>query len=178
MVFTDEVIKGIVQRDERIYTQFYLEYANKLALFIDSFIQSKEDAKDLAYDFMLEIPNLIRLKYKDIGNHRGFVPWMYRIAQNKAKNYLIRKNRFPTTSFDENADFEIGMIHRIMDFRFEDLKCILKPDAYRILLLNRRHGYSVHQIAEIMSLTEDQVKKRLALAYRKAERFLRDLYDL
>ena len=89
----DEQLVALAQQgDKQAYNLLVLKYQHKIIHLVNRYINDASEAQDIAQDTFIKA-------YRDLGNFRGdarFYTWLYRIAINTTKNYLVsryKKNR-------------------------------------------------------------------------------------
>lgn len=175
MKITDKIIDGLIARNETVLIDFYTEYANPLANYISRFVSTKNEAIDLAYDLLLDLPELVNKYYHSIEGERGFTRWLYIVAKNRAVNYAIKNNRVEyVESLEENDDFTF--VEEAVNFQLEDLKKVMKQELYQILFLRYKKDYKISEVASCMNLTINQVKKRIMKAHSIARKYIIEIY--
>ena len=100
-----------------------------------------------------------------------FSTWVYRIATNAALDEIRKKNRRPTSEFNEDTvipqttkNLEDSLIDNIdIDNALQNL-----PEEFRIVLVLRDQlGTSYEEISEILGVASGTVKSRIARARQK-----------
>ena len=100
-----------------------------------------------------------------------FSTWVYRIATNAALDEIRKKNRRPTSEFNEDTivpqttkNLEDSLIDSIdIDNALQNL-----PEEFRIVLVLRDQlGTSYEEISEILGVASGTVKSRIARARQK-----------
>jgi RNA polymerase sigma-70 factor (ECF subfamily) len=141
--------------------QLFEQYHQPIFAYLYRLVNNPETASDLTQETFLQILRQ-RQKLAAIENPRA---WIYRIATNLAYSYLRRQRRFrwlpwrteqrlppPTADLAENFARQQQTAHAL---------AALAP-KYRVpLLLQNQFDLSVKEIAEILKLTESNVKVRL-----------------
>jgi len=83
------LVQRVQQGDNRAFDLLVLKYQNKLGSVVSRYIRDHDEIKDVVQDAFIKA-------YKALHNFRGesaFYTWVYRIAINTAKNYLMAKSR-------------------------------------------------------------------------------------
>lgn len=141
--------------------QLFEQYHQPIFAYLYRVVNNGETASDLTQETFLQILRQ-RQKLAAIENPRA---WLYRIATNLAYSYLRRQWRFrwlpwrahphlpqPTADLAENFARQQQTARAL---------AALTP-KYRVpLLLQNQFDFSVKEIAEILKLTESNVKVRL-----------------
>ena len=143
-----EIDQQLVERaqagDKRAFELLVIKYQRKVERLLSRLIRDHAEIEDVTQEAFIKA-------YRALPNFRGdsaFYTWLYRIAVNSAKNYLITQGRRAPTSTDFDAEEAEG---------FEDaslLRDIATPDA---LLMSK-------QIAEIVNTTIDKLPEELKTA--------------
>jgi RNA polymerase sigma-70 factor (ECF subfamily) len=132
-----------------------------------------EWANDLTQETFLK---LFRNRQQLVGvhNHRA---WIYRIASNTTLNALKRRNRFRWLPWNEQNDKQLHTadptISLDQEQQVHQALNAIEPKYRAPLILFGQYGLSVREIAEIMELSENNVKVRL----HRARKMFRALYD-
>lgn len=170
---TDEQLVERVQRgDKRAFDLLVLKYQHKVMSLISRYISDSAEVQDVAQDAFIKA-------YRAIGRFRGdsaFYTWLYRIAANTAKNYLVSRGRRPPGSdIDaEDAEFlEMGGALKDVDspdeqIAAEELRDVVEktikslPEDLRTALSLREYdGLSYEEIAAVMECPVGTVRSRI-----------------
>lgn len=139
MKITGKIIDGLIARDENTLISFYKEYATPLANYIFNYVSNKQEAIDLAYDLLVDLPDLVNKFYHSIESERGFTRWLYIVARNRAVNYAIKNSKVEyVESLEENDAF--SFVEEVVRFQIEDLQMIMKKELYQVLVLRYLYG--------------------------------------
>lgn len=126
--------------------------------------KNREDAEEVVQDAFIQY-HLKRLEFQSEEHIRA---WLIRVTINKAKNAARTFWRRHRTSLEETMavlTFDDKESERL----FEAVMAL--PQKYRIVVhLFYYEDYSVHEMAELLSLSESNVKTRLS----RARAMLRD----
>ncbi len=99
----DQVLVERVQAgDKRAFDLLVIKYQSRVVNVISRYLRDPVEALDLAQEAFIKA-------YRALPNFRGdsaFYTWLYRIAINTAKNYLVAQSRRPPGSDIEAADAE------------------------------------------------------------------------
>ena len=143
-----EIDQQLVERaqsgDKRAFELLVIKYQRKVERLLSRIVRNQDEIEDVAQEAFIKA-------YRALGNFRGdsaFYTWLYRIAVNTAKNYLISQSRRAPTSTEFDAEEAEG---------FEDatgLRDIATPDAQ---LMSK-------QIGEIVNRTIDALPNELRTA--------------
>ncbi|MBT3197938.1 MAG: sigma-70 family RNA polymerase sigma factor, partial [Gammaproteobacteria bacterium] len=105
----DQVLVLQVQKgDKRAFDLLVLKYQHKIVALVNRFVKDPVAAQDVAQEAFIRA-------YRALVNFRGesaFYTWLYRIAVNTAKNYLVAKSRRPpATDLDADRDLDLIVIN-------------------------------------------------------------------
>jgi RNA polymerase sigma-70 factor (ECF subfamily) len=93
------LVLRVQQGDQQAFNLLVQKYQHKVMSLISRYVKQAADVPDVAQEAFVKA-------YRAIGNFRGdsaFYTWLYRIAVNTAKNYLVSQGRKPPAS-DVDAD--------------------------------------------------------------------------
>ena len=128
---------------------------------------NRDEADDIAQNALLKA-------YLSISKYEG-TTWLYRIAY----NLFIDTNRCRRTlqsleTLEKHVD---ATFDADRDFRYQPLYMALEklpPKERTAILLFYLKGYSIKEIADIVDVTEDAVKKQLSRGRVKLKNLLKD----
>ena len=98
---TDRQLVARVQKgDSRAFDLLVIKYQHRILALVGRYISDFAEAQDVTQEAFIKA-------YRALPSFRGdsqFYTWMYRIAVNTAKNYLVsRSRRPPDTDIDEHG---------------------------------------------------------------------------
>lgn len=104
--YTDlELVQRIQSGDKKSFDILVLKYQHKVISLVLRYVHDHDTAQDVAQEAFIKA-------YKGLKNFRGdsaFYTWLYRIAINTAKNYLVSQNRrLPDTDIDAQEAEQFG----------------------------------------------------------------------
>ena len=118
--------------------------------------QNAQDAEDVIQDTFIQY----HTTKKEFENEQHIRAWLIRVAINKAKNVtrtFWRRNKISIEDYMETLTFETPESADL----FETVMQL--PEKYRIVIhLYYYEGYAVSEIADILKLSESNVKTRLS----------------
>ncbi|EKT64575.1 RNA polymerase sigma factor RpoE [Providencia burhodogranariea] len=169
---TDQVLVEKVQKgDQKAFNLLVIKYQHKVASLVSRYVP-QADVPDVAQESFIKA-------YRAIGSFRGdsaFYTWLYRIAVNTAKNYLVAQDRRPPASDLEASDAEnyenASALKEISNpenlMLSEELKKVvfrtiesLPEDLRMAITLRELDGLSYEEIAEIMDCPVGTVRSRI-----------------
>lgn len=170
---TDEQLVVRVQKgDKRAFDLLVLKYQHKVMSLISRYVSDSAEVQDVAQEAFIKA-------YRAIERFRGdsaFYTWLYRIAANTAKNYLVARGRRPPGSdIDaEDAEFlDMGGALKDVDAPDEQLAAgelrelveatikALPEDLRAALTLREYDGLSYEEIAAVMECPVGTVRSRI-----------------
>jgi RNA polymerase sigma-70 factor (ECF subfamily) len=182
---TDQQLVSRVQKgDSRAFDLLVLKYQHKIFGLISRYVRDADEVQDVAQEAFIKA-------YKALPNFRGdsaFYTWLYRIAINTAKNYLVSRARRPPGSDVEIEDaeyFEAGGRLREIETPESalfgaELKVVvegaisgLPEDLRTALTLREFDGLSYEDIADIMDCPVGTVRSRIFRAREAIDALVR-----
>jgi len=182
------LVEQVQQGDKRAFDVLVLKYQNKIIQLVYRYVHDPEEARDVAQEAFIKA-------YRAIGRFRGdsaFYTWLYRIAINTAKNYLVASGRRPPKSDIDAQDAEqydgaMGLKEYAtperMLLRDEIQDSIAKaidelPDELRTAItLRELEGLSYEEIAQTMDCPIGTVRSRIFRARDAIDTRLKPLLD-
>jgi RNA polymerase sigma-70 factor (ECF subfamily) len=183
-----QLVERVQKGDKRAFDLLVLKYQHKIFAVISRFIRDHAEVQDVAQDAFIKA-------YRALPNFRGesaFYTWMYRIAINTAKNYLVARNRRPPASdLDiEDAEFFAGNdamhemntpernllrdeLQSVIDQAFRDLP----EDLRTAVTLREIDGLSYEEIAEAMDCPIGTVRSRIFRAREAIDKKIQPLIE-
>jgi len=186
---SDQLLVERVQKgDKSAFDLLVLKYQHRIAQLVTRYVHNPSDALDVTQEAFIKA-------YRALGSFRGdsaFYTWLYRIAINTAKNWLVAQSRRPPAEdIDardaEQFDGQSGLkeygtpenmvlrdeIGREIAGAIEDL-----PDELRTAItLRELEGLSYEEIAEAMGCPIGTVRSRIFRAREAIEGRLRPLLE-
>ncbi len=182
------IIERVQQGDKQAYNLLVQKYQSKVIILILRFVKNQADAADVAQEAFIKA-------YRALPNFRGesaFYTWLYRIAVNTAKNYLVSQGRkAPANDVDvDEAEYYDGsdalkefasperllLTGEIKKVIFDTLETL--PEELRMALTLREiEGMSYEDIATIMECPVGTVRSRIFRAREAIDKVLQPLLD-
>jgi RNA polymerase sigma-70 factor (ECF subfamily) len=183
----DQALVERVQRgDKAAFDILVRKYQYKVVKLISRYVRDHSEVQDVAQEAFIKA-------YRALPRFRGdsaFYTWMYRIAINTAKNYLVAKGRrLPTTDIDaqeaEQYEGSAGLKEQAtpenMLLRDEIETAIfsaieqLPEDLRTAITLREIEGMSYEEIAQAMECPVGTVRSRIFRAREVIDEKLRPL---
>jgi RNA polymerase sigma-70 factor, ECF subfamily len=184
---TDQLLVERVQKgDKRAFDLLVGKYQHKIVSLISRYVSDHAEAQDVAQEAFIKA-------YRAIGRFRGesaFYTWMYRIAINTAKNYLVSQSRRPPSSDIDAQDAEQFQVETRLKDRGSPEHELLKeeiertiheaiaelPEDLRVAItLREMEGMSYEDIATTMDCPIGTVRSRIFRAREAIDGRLRPL---
>jgi RNA polymerase sigma-70 factor (ECF subfamily) len=167
-----QLVKRVQKGDKRAFDLLVIKYQHKIIGLVSRYIKDRNEVEDVAQEAFVKA-------YRAIPKFRGdsaFYTWLYRIAINTAKNYLVAQNRRPPNSDIDVADADYmgaGTVLQDIEtpennlFR-DELKLAvehaikaLPEDLKTAVTLREYDGLSYEEIADIMDCPVGTVRSRI-----------------
>lgn len=186
---SDQILVARVQHgDKAAFDVLVRKYQHKIVKLVTRYVHDSSEALDVAQEAFIKA-------YRAIPGFRGdsaFYTWLYRIAINTAKNYLVAENRRPLdhgVDLQDPEQYEMQSRLRDMDtperllLTEEIQKTVertieeLPEDLRTAIVLRELEGMSYEEIAETMSCPVGTVRSRIFRAREAIDGKLRNLLD-
>ena len=160
-----------------------IKYQSRIATLIGRFVRDTDEVMDVTQETFIKA-------YRAIGSFRGdaqFYTWLYRIASNTAKNYLVAKSRRPpdTDLWIGEGDPGEGSVEiestegpQGLHERDQLLEALsggldnLPEDLKVALVLREFDGLTYEEIAEVMECPVGTVRSRIFRAREALEKII------
>lgn len=156
----------------KIDTKMIMEkYKDNLFSAAFNICRNAADADDIVQDTLIQY----HTTEKQFDDERHIRAWLIRVAINKAKNVnmsFFRRTSVPLEDYLETLMFETSEARDLLE---EVLKL---PEKYRIIIhLFYYEEYSVKEIAEILHISESNVKVRLSRGRKILKSALQEAWE-
>nr|WP_171697762.1 RNA polymerase sigma factor RpoE [Methylomonas sp. ZR1] len=183
-----ELVRRVQQGDKSAFDLLVIKYQHKIVHLVNRYVKDPSEAQDVAQDSFIKA-------YRALGDFRGdsaFYTWLYRIAINTAKNYLLSRSR---RHFDYEIDVQdaeqVENAPQLKDIETpenllmnEQIVAVIKsaierlPEEMRIAITLREfEGMSYEEIAEAMDCPIGTVRSRIFRAREAIDQKLNPLLD-
>jgi RNA polymerase sigma-70 factor (ECF subfamily) len=186
----DQLLVERVQRgDKKAFDLLVLKYQHKIVKLVSRYVRDPSEALDVAQDAFLKA-------YRALPGFRGdsaFYTWMYRIAINTAKNYLVSLSRRPPEADLSGHDGEDGINIEELQQEIETPENLLLTDQIKetvfrtieklpddlrtAITLREMDGLSYEEIAEVMACPIGTVRSRIFRAREAIDLQLKPLLE-
>jgi RNA polymerase sigma-70 factor, ECF subfamily len=170
---TDAELVARVQRgDKRAFDLLVLKYQRKVANLVFRYVRDQHEALDVTQEAFIKA-------YRALADFRGesaFYTWLYRIAINTAKNYLVAQSRRPPTEDVEAETAEqLDVGSRLKEhatpenyLQQEEIAATVRKaidelpeDLRTAIILRELEGLSYEEIATTMGCPIGTVRSRI-----------------
>lgn len=177
------LVEKVKQGDKRAFDLLVVKYQYKVIGLIGRYVQDRSEALDVAQESFIKA-------YRAIDSFRGesaFYTWLYRIAVNTAKNYLVSRSRRPPESDVELDNEDVFSVYESLtdiatpeaklnsDRLEESINQAIKnlPEELRsALTLREFDGLSYEDISLIMECPVGTVRSRIFRAREAVEKHI------
>jgi RNA polymerase sigma-70 factor (ECF subfamily) len=185
----DRTLVERVQRgDKRAFDVLVLKYQHKLVKLVSRYVRDPSEVMDVVQEAFIKA-------YRALPSFRGesaFYTWIYRIAINTAKNYLVAQGRRPPdgdidsgdvdqiegeTELKDNATPERLLLRDEIEETVMDAIAQLPEDLRVAITLRELEGLSYEEIAEAMDCPVGTVRSRIFRAREAINKRLQPLLD-
>ncbi len=183
----DQVLVERVQKGDRhAFDLLIQKYQHRIVSLVSRYVSDPSEAMDVAQEAFIKA-------YRAIGNFRGdsaFYTWLYRIAINTAKNWLVARNRRPPASDIDAADAEQYDIDSPLKERSTPENELMREEVERTvygaiaalpedlrtaIILREIEGMSYEEIATAMECPIGTVRSRIFRAREAIDEKLKPL---
>ena len=178
-----ELALGCVRKDRDAQGELYARYSSRLYAICLRYIEDREEARDLMHDCMIKaMDNFKSFRYVSEGS---LYAWLSRITVNMAINRLKESSRFRQIPFEqvggdelENAlEPDAESVRKIPDGVLDKLIAELPPVRRTVFNMYCIDGYSHHDIARALGITERTSTSVLAKARASLKKSLMNYID-
>ncbi len=182
------LVRRVQDGDKQAFDILVLKYQHKVTQLVSRYVRHPSDAQDVAQEAFIKA-------YRALASFRGdsaFYTWLYRIAINTAKNFLVAQSRRPPGDDIDVQDAEqlegvSGLKeyatpeHMVLKDEIEQtiFKAIeeLPEDLRSAITLRELEGLSYEEIAQAMSCPIGTVRSRIFRARETIDNRLRPLLE-
>lgn len=186
MSVDQQLVERVQKGDKTAFDALVLKYQHKIVKLISRYVRDQSEALDVAQETFIKA-------YRALGNFRGesaFYTWLYRIAINTAKNYLVSQGRRPPDTdvdMEDAVQFEaepglregdspelLAQRDEIEQVIFETIEG-LPEDLRTAITLRELEGLSYEDIALAMACPIGTVRSRIFRAREAIDKRLKPL---
>lgn len=183
----DQLLVERVQKgDKHAFDLLIQKYQHRIVSLVSRYVSDSSEAQDVAQEAFIKA-------YRAIGRFRGdsaFYTWLYRIAINTAKNWIVAKNRRPPLSdidagdaeqydmdsrLKERSTPENELLREEIERTVYDTMANLPDDLRTAIMLRELDGMSYEEIATTMECPIGTVRSRIFRAREAIDEKLKPL---
>lgn len=183
-----ELVSRVQRGDKRAFDLLVVRYQHRIVKLVSRYVRDQGDALDVAQEAFIKA-------YRALPNFRGesaFYTWLYRIAINTAKNYLVSLGRRPLEAVVDGPDGEpmdldelqrddetpekILLVEEIKSTILQTIQA-LPEDLRTAIMLREVDGLSYEEIAEAMDCPIGTVRSRIFRAREAIDVKLKPLLE-
>jgi len=183
----DQLLVERVQKgDKRAFDLLIQKYQHRIVSLVSRYVSDPSEAQDVAQEAFIKA-------YRAIKRFRGdsaFYTWLYRIAINTAKNWIVARNRRPPSSDIDAADAEqysissrlretstpeSELLREEIEKTVYDTIAKLPEDLRTAIMLREMDGMSYEEIAVTMECPIGTVRSRIFRAREAIDEKLKPL---
>ena len=185
-----QLVERVQRGDKAAFDLLVVKYQRKIFRLLSRLIRDPAEIEDVAQEAFVKA-------YRALPNFRGdsaFYTWLYRIAINTAKNYLVSQGRRAPTStqadIEDAETFDDG--DHLRDLNTPDSMLVTKQvgeavnraidqlpeDLRTAIVLRELEGLSYEEIAESMQCPIGTVRSRIFRAREAIALELRPILDI
>ena len=181
-----QLVDQVMAGNKNAFNLLVMRYQHRVAALIARFVQDPREVEDVAQEAFLKAYRALPLFRGD----SAFYTWLYRIAVNTAKNYLVARSRRPPAQdleIDEVEPTETGSVLREIEspegsLSTSELKVAIEaaldslPEELKTAFILREFsGLSYEDIAEVMDCPVGTVRSRIFRAREAIDRKITEL---
>ena len=182
-----ELVTRVQKGDKTAFDLLVRKYQHKIAKLISRYVYDRTEVEDVTQEAFIKA-------YRAIAGFRGesaFYTWLYRIAINTAKNYLVSQGRrLPNStvvSDDDGVEPEVGLpeiatpetsllTNEIAETVSAAIEA-LPEDLRTAITLREIDGLSYEEIAQVMDCPIGTVRSRIFRAREAIDKELKPLLE-
>jgi RNA polymerase sigma-70 factor (ECF subfamily) len=167
-----ELVERVQRGDKKAFDLLVLKYQQKVANLVSRYVRDPSETLDVTQEAFIKA-------YKALPNFRresAFYTWLYRIAINTAKNYLVAQKRRPPNSdidaetaeqldagarLQEHATPENHLLEKEIAETVNQAIDELPEDLRTAITLRELEGLSYEEIARAMECPVGTVRSRI-----------------
>jgi len=184
----EDLVLRVQRGDKSAFDFLVIKYQHRIIQLVNRYVKDPSEAQDVAQEAFIKA-------YRALGNFRGdsaFYTWLYRIAINTAKNYLVSRSRrnsdyqvdIQDAEVFENAPQLQGMetperllLNQEIIDTIQEAIDKLPEDMRTAIMLREFEGMSYEEIAETMECPVGTVRSRIFRAREAIDNKLNPLLE-
>jgi len=183
-----ELVSRVQKGDKKAFDLLVLKYQQKVANIVSQYVRDSHESLDVTQETFIKAYRAL----KDFRGDSAFYTWLYRIAINTAKNYLVAQKRRPPKSdvdaemaelidsgekLKERATPESLLLKDEIAITVKQAIDELPEELKTAITLRELEGLSYEEISNVMSCPIGTVRSRIFRAREAIDERLRPLLD-
>ncbi|MBA59904.1 MAG: RNA polymerase sigma factor RpoE [Gammaproteobacteria bacterium] len=175
-----QLVQRVIKGDKKSFDLLVLKYQQRIVAVVGRYGNNSDEVMDITQETFIKA-------YRALDRFRGdssFYTWLYRIAINTAKNYLVAKSRRPP-DYDVDVDSESEAIsdylhssespeNKLLESRLEEVikRAIarLPQDLKSAIIMREYEGLSYVDISNILECPVGTIRSRIFRARESIEK--------
>ena len=185
----EQLVERVQRGDKNAFNLLVKKYQHKVVNLVARYVNNPGDVPDVAQEAFIKA-------YRALPNFRGdsaFYTWLYRIAINTAKNFLVVNGRQPVIqgSLATDEGELLDLTEQMPDYRTPETDLLnreiiqtvdaavagLPEELRQAITLREMEGLSYEEIAQTMNCPIGTVRSRIFRAREVIAKELRPLLD-
>ncbi len=185
-----KLVVRVQKGDKTAFDLLVKKYQHRIAKLVSRYVRDRSEVEDVTQEAFIKAFRAIR----GFRGESAFYTWLYRIAINTAKNYLVSQSRRPSTLEVETYEEGVGSNGAIANLSEETTPerilladeiartvqramAALPEDLRTAITLRELEGLSYDEIAEVMDCPIGTVRSRIFRAREAIDQDLRPLLE-
>jgi RNA polymerase sigma-70 factor (ECF subfamily) len=179
-----QLVDRVRAGDKNAFNFLVLRYQNRVAALVARFVKDQQEVEDVSQEAFIKAYRALHLFRGD----SAFYTWLYRIAVNTAKNYLVSRGRRPPASdleaeeaelteigspLRDNESPERSLATAALKAAIEQAIEDLPEDLRTAFTLREFSGLSYEDITEVMNCPVGTVRSRIFRAREAIDKAVR-----
>ena len=160
---------ALKEGDQKAFKNLFEEYAKRIFVFAKGYLKSNQEAEEVVQEVFIKVWNV----RDSINTSLSFKSYLFKITYNYVREIFLKKGRENTYKhelLDASVDFDNRTEERI-DYHsllelVEQLIDQLPPRQKEIVILKRKRGLPVKEIASLLEISPRTVEKHLSEALK------------
>lgn len=183
-----QLVVRVQKGDKPAFDLLVRKYQHRIAKLVSRYVSDRSEVEDVTQEAFIRA-------YRAIKGFRGesaFYTWLYRIAVNTAKNYLVSQGRRPPSMDIEAEEAEaVDVSNNLRDVATPERQLLadeigrtvqrvlaaMPEDLRTALTLREIEGLSYEEIAEVMDCPVGTVRSRIFRAREAIDKELQPLLE-
>lgn len=184
-----ELVVRVQKGDKSAFDLLVRKYQHKIGKLVSRYVNDRAEVEDVSQEAFIKA-------YRAIGGFRGesaFYTWLYRIAINTAKNYLVSQGRrVPSSDIDSEEAELVAEGANLREIATPESSALtteiaqtvvaamnaLPEDLRTAITLREIEGLSYEEIANVMDCPIGTVRSRIFRAREAIDKELKPLLEM